>query len=112
MRLTTLRSEPFREGVRWPIFCDSRRNGGRTRSKRSFRLRAFWLKRVRVISLVNADAGYLGLVVTHPALPANILPIWRGYIVPWASQGLVTKAACHSRPALIIQSGWILTTWL
>ncbi len=109
MRLTTLRSESFREGVRWPIFCDSRRNGGRTRSKRSFRPRAFWLKRVRVISLVNADAVYLGLVVTHPALPAKIPSILGGYIAPWTSQGLVTKAPCHSRPALIIQSGWILT---
>ena len=70
MKLTTLRSESFREVFRWPIFCDSRWNGGRTRSERSSRLRAVWLKHVRVISLVNSDAVYLGLVVTHHTLPA------------------------------------------
>ena len=50
--------------------CDSRRNGGRTSLKRSFRLRAFWLKRIKVISLVTNHAVYLDFAVTHHALPA------------------------------------------
>lgn len=71
--------------------------------------RPFWFKRVRILSLVQGNAAFLGFACAHHALPACLRPeltlSGRRYIVPWASQHPVTRGPCHSKLALTIQSG-------
>ncbi len=60
----------MREVFRWLMSRGSRRNGDPATLERWVRLRAFWLKRIKVISLVRHHAVYVSFAVTHHALPA------------------------------------------